>query len=71
MYFSSLLLHTSSLNEPNAPRRLMIYSYTPKSAKIPHDVRNGPGRLRESPHELAYLRDLACQLTPAFSPATA
>ena len=37
----------------------MIYSYTPKSAQMPHDVRNGPGRLRQSPLELAYLRDLA------------
>lgn len=56
VYFSSLLVHASSPNETLLPRRLMIYSHTPESSRMPPDLRNGPARLRESPHELAYLR---------------
>ena len=34
----------------------MIYSHYPKAADMGYDVRNGPGRLRESPYEMEYLR---------------
>lgn len=37
----------------------MIFSHTPKSAAMPHDVRNGPNRLRESPWEWRYQTMLA------------
>jgi len=56
MIFHSLLVHNSKSNTSGKPRRLMIYSHYPKAAQMGHDVRNGPGRLRESPHEMAYLR---------------
>lgn len=56
MFFHSLLVHNSRANESGRARRLMIYSHYPRSANMGHDVRNGPGRLHESPFELAYLR---------------
>jgi hypothetical protein len=34
----------------------MIYSHYPKAANMGFDMRNGPNRLRESPHEWRYLR---------------
>ncbi|MBJ40621.1 MAG: hypothetical protein CMD83_19560 [Gammaproteobacteria bacterium] len=68
VYFSSLLVHASSPNETARPRRLMIYSHTPKRSGMPPDLRNGPMRLRESPHELAYLSALAKgELRPTYT----
>ena len=56
MIFSSLLIHNSRPNLSGKPRRLMIYSHYPKAADMGIDVRNGPGRLRESPYEWEYIR---------------
>ena len=56
MFFHSLLAHSSSGNESGAPRRLMIYSHYPEAAEMGFDIRNGPGRLRESPWEWEYQR---------------
>ena len=50
-FFSSLLVHNSRPNTSGKPRRMMIYSHYPASAKMGVDVRNGPTRLRESPYE--------------------
>ncbi|MDE0838775.1 MAG: phytanoyl-CoA dioxygenase family protein [Kiritimatiellae bacterium] len=57
MIFSSLVIHNSVQNTSGKPRRMMIYSHYPKAADMGFDTRNGPGRLRESPWELAYLRE--------------
>jgi ectoine hydroxylase-related dioxygenase (phytanoyl-CoA dioxygenase family) len=56
MFFHSLLVHSSTPNETNDPRRLMIYSHYPEEADMGVDVRNGPARLRESPWEWEYQR---------------
>jgi len=56
MIFSSMLIHNSRPNISGRPRRLMIYSHYPKAAEMGFDVRNGPGRLRESPFEWEYVR---------------
>jgi hypothetical protein len=56
MFFHALLVHNSKPNGSGRPRRLMIYSHYPKSANMGFDVRNGPGRLRESPWEWEYQR---------------
>jgi ectoine hydroxylase-related dioxygenase (phytanoyl-CoA dioxygenase family) len=56
MIFHALLVHVSAPNQSGRPRRLMIYSHYPESANMGFDVRNGPNRLRESPHERAYFR---------------
>lgn len=56
MLFHTVLVHNSRANVSGKPRRLMIYSHYPESAKMGIDVRNGPTRLRESPYEMAYLR---------------
>ncbi|MCZ6870848.1 MAG: phytanoyl-CoA dioxygenase family protein [Gammaproteobacteria bacterium] len=56
LLFHSLLVHASRANESGKPRRLMIYSHYPKAANMGFDMRNGPNRLRESPHEWRYLR---------------
>ena len=62
MFFHSLLHHSSTPNESEEPRRLMIYSHYPEeegaAAGMAFDQRNGPTRLRESPWELEYLRNL-------------
>jgi len=57
MIFHALLVHNSRPNTSGNPRRLMIYSHYPEAADMGHDVRNGPGRLRESPWEIEYLRN--------------
>jgi ectoine hydroxylase-related dioxygenase (phytanoyl-CoA dioxygenase family) len=56
MLFHTVLVHNSRANTSGKPRRLMIYSHYPQSANMGIDVRNGPTRLRESPHELSYFR---------------
>lgn len=56
MFFHTLLVHNSRPNTSGRPRRLMIYSHYPEAADMGIDIRNGPGRLRESPYELEYLR---------------
>ena len=56
MIFHSLLVHNSNPNTSGKPRRLMIYSHYPKAAAMGHDIRNGAGRLIESPYELEYMR---------------
>jgi len=56
MIFHALLVHNSQANVSGKPRRLMIYSHYPKAADMGNDVRNGPGRLIESPYEMEYLR---------------
>jgi ectoine hydroxylase-related dioxygenase (phytanoyl-CoA dioxygenase family) len=56
MFFHSQLVHTSGPNTSGKPRRVMIYSHYPKSADMGIDVRNAPGRLRESPWEWEYQR---------------
>jgi ectoine hydroxylase-related dioxygenase (phytanoyl-CoA dioxygenase family) len=55
-FFSSLLVHNSRPNISGKPRRMMIYSHYPASAKMGVDVRNGPTRLREAPYEWEYSR---------------
>ncbi|MGA0251646.1 MAG: phytanoyl-CoA dioxygenase family protein [bacterium] len=55
-FFSSLLVHNSRPNISGKPRRMMIYSHYPASAKMGVDVRNGPTRLREAPYEWEYTR---------------
>jgi ectoine hydroxylase-related dioxygenase (phytanoyl-CoA dioxygenase family) len=55
-FFSSLLIHNSRPNISGKPRRMMIYSHYPASAKMGVDVRNGPTRLREAPYEWEYKR---------------
>ena len=55
-FFSSLLVHNSRPNTSGKPRRMMIYSHYPASAKMGVDVRNGRTRLRESPYEWEYTR---------------
>ena len=68
VYFSSLLVHASSPNETHLPRRLIIYSHTPESSRMPHDLRNGPISLSESPHETAYMRRvIAGSEVPVYS----
>jgi ectoine hydroxylase-related dioxygenase (phytanoyl-CoA dioxygenase family) len=59
MLFHSLLVHNSRSNDTMAPRRLMIYSHFPKRFNMGHDVRNGPGRRAEQPHEEKYRQMLA------------
>ena len=54
--FHSKLVHTSSPNKTDAPRRLMIFSHYPAAAEMGVDIRNGPNRLRESPWEWEYRR---------------
>jgi ectoine hydroxylase-related dioxygenase (phytanoyl-CoA dioxygenase family) len=67
MIFHALLIHNSHANVSGNPRRLMIYSHYPKAADMGHDVRNGPGRLWESPYEMAYIRKkLAGEYTDQF-----
>ena len=58
--FHVLLVHNSMANTSGRPRRLMIYSHYPKQADKGFDVRNGPGRLRESPYEWEYQRKKDC-----------
>ena len=68
MVFHALLVHSSSPNQSGRPRRVMIYSHFPKRAEMGFDVRNGPTRLRESPHELNYLRArVAGHAAPSFT----
>jgi ectoine hydroxylase-related dioxygenase (phytanoyl-CoA dioxygenase family) len=55
-FFSSLLVHNSRPNTSGKPRRMMIYSHYPASAKMGVDVRNGPTRQREAPYEWEYSR---------------
>ena len=55
-FFSSLLVHNSRPNISGKPRRMMIYSHYPASAKMGVDVRNGSTRLREAPYEWEYTR---------------
>ena len=55
-FFSSLLVHNSRPNISEKPRRMMIYSHYPASAKMGVDVRNGPTRLCEAPYEWEYTR---------------
>ena len=55
-FFSSLLVHNSRPSTSGKPRRIMIYSHYPASAKMGVDVRNGPTRLREAPYEWEYTR---------------
>ena len=55
-FFASLLVHNSRPNISEKPRRMMIYSHYPASAKMGVDVRNGPTRLREAPYEWEYTR---------------
>ena len=55
-FFSSLLVHNSRPSISEKPRRMMIYSHYPASAKMGVDVRNGPTRLREAPYEWEYTR---------------
>ena len=57
--FHVLLVHSSRPNLTKLPRRLMIYSHCRRSADMPHDIRNGPTRLRESPYEIEYLKQQA------------
>ena len=67
MIFHVLLVHNSRPNMTADPRRLMIYSHYPKAANKGIDIRNGPGRLRESPYEMQYLRaKLAGRFTDVF-----
>ena len=54
--FHVLLIHNSKPNVSGRPRRLMIYSHFPNAANKGNDIRNGPGRLRESPWEWEYQR---------------
>lgn len=54
MFFHSLLIHNSRPNETDKPRRLMIYSHSPASANMEHDVRNRPTREGEQPFEAQY-----------------
>lgn len=56
MIFHVLVVHNSRPNTSGRPRRLMIYSHYPESFKMPMDIRNGPGRLREAPWERQYMR---------------
>lgn len=56
VFFHTLLVHNSRPNCSGDPRRLMIYSHVPKGAGMPADARNGGGRMREAPYEIAYLR---------------
>ena len=56
LIFHALLIHNSVGNTSGVPRRLMIYSHFLQRAGIPHDLRNGPTRLREAPWEWQYLR---------------
>ena len=69
MLFHALLVHASTANRSTRPRRIMIYSHYPQRANMGFDVRNGRTRLRESPHELKYLRaQLECAFVPPFPP---
>ena len=71
MFFHSVLVHNSKSNVSGLPRRVMIYSHCPKAFNMGQDVRNGPGRLRESPYELQYLRARADgKFTDEFSSPT-
>ena len=56
LIFHVLLIHNSRPNVSGCPRRIMIYSHYPQQADMGIDIRNGPGRLRESPHEWEYVR---------------
>ena len=57
IFFHSMLVHSSRANETDSPRRIMIYSHYPESAKLGHDIRNGPLRLKEAPWEWQYINE--------------
>lgn len=54
LLFHSMLLHDSKPNTTDRPRRLMIYSHYPASARMPEDVRNRAGREAGQRVESAY-----------------
>jgi ectoine hydroxylase-related dioxygenase (phytanoyl-CoA dioxygenase family) len=59
MLFHSLLVHNSRSNDTHRPRRVMIYSHYPRRFNMGDDVRNGPTRRFEKPHEDKYRQMLA------------
>jgi ectoine hydroxylase len=54
MIFHSALVHHSSPNRTEAPRRIMIYSHYPSWFQIERDARNRAGRTRGQEHERRY-----------------
>jgi ectoine hydroxylase-related dioxygenase (phytanoyl-CoA dioxygenase family) len=67
LIFHSALVHASSENQTDEPRRLMLYSHYPSTHEIEFDKRNRPLRERSREHESRY-RQLADsgRFTPAF-----
>ena len=55
IFFHSLLAHKSEPNLTDTPRRIIFFSYVPKTQSIGLDVRNGPLRKKEAPYEARFL----------------
>lgn len=52
--FHNLLVHSSSPNRTQRPRRLLLFSYCPSSTTVPHDICNSPIRAAEALYERKY-----------------
>lgn len=65
--FSSALVHASSENRTDGPRRMMIFSHYPSTFEIDHDQRNRPLRERSQEHERRYREWLdSGEVKPSF-----
>ena len=56
VFFSSLLLHSSRSNQTKKPRRMILFSYHPKSSDLFFDIRNRRVRYEESPYEMSFMK---------------
>lgn len=54
LLFHDLLVHSSSVNHTDNPRRILFFSYCPTSTPISFDTRNSPTRIAEFPYESQY-----------------
>ncbi|MBD2412344.1 hypothetical protein FACHB389_25325 [Nostoc calcicola FACHB-389] len=54
LLFHDLLVHSSSVNRTQQPRRILFFSYCPTSTPIDFDTRNSPTRVAELSYESRY-----------------
>lgn len=67
LVFHSALVHSSSENRTDSPRRLMIFSHYPATHNIDEDKRNRSLRERSQEHESRYLQLLdSGRFTPVY-----
>ncbi|HVE93265.1 MAG TPA: phytanoyl-CoA dioxygenase family protein, partial [Actinomycetota bacterium] len=67
MVFHSALVHASSPNRTQSPRRLMIYSHYPSTHVVEPDKRNRHLREAGQDHEREYSAALERGFSPSYS----